>query len=253
MEPRASSSRITEDDSSTARSRRSTLCPRWSRRSPAAQRCLLDGGVRRGTDVVHGARAWRPRCARRPSGALRARVRRLEGRRAGARDPSRGDGERARAARLPLAVRRDSRARHAGAERHGRRRAHAQRRARPAQGRARGEARAWPTAPREARHRRHLARHPRRTAASRSSACAPFRTRDTSASSSSATTRRGSATPPDGQRSVRSCPTKRSTRTPQTYLEQAFQILVCGQTEVRLNSEWLAGSELRRRHPPRRG
>ena len=48
-------------------------------------------------------------------------------------------------------------------------------------GRARGEAEARPAAAREARHRRHVARHPHRHARSRCSACAPSRTPATSA------------------------------------------------------------------------
>ena len=77
----------------------------------------LDGGVRRGSDVAMalalGARAV---LVGRP-GDVRPRVRRRQGRRTGARDPARGDRERARAARLPLACRGHRRAREAGVAR----------------------------------------------------------------------------------------------------------------------------------------
>ncbi len=123
----------------------------------------LDGGVRRGTDVVMalalGARAV---LVGRPA-MYGLAWRRREGRRAGARDPPRRDGERARAARLPLARRGDSRHTSSRRSARGRRRAHAERRPRAARGRARGEARARSAAAREARDRRHLARHPRRS------------------------------------------------------------------------------------------
>ena len=62
---------------------------------------LIDGGIRRGTDVVDRARARRAGGARGPGAALGPRGRRRGGRAAGARAPARRDRAGADAARLP--------------------------------------------------------------------------------------------------------------------------------------------------------
>ena len=81
------------------------------------------------------------------------------------------------------------------------------------EGRARGEAEARAAAARQARDRRHVARHPRRPRVSRCSGCAPSRTRATSAVLivGDYTTRIGD--PSGRSASARSSPTRRSTRT----------------------------------------
>ena len=64
--------------------------------------------------------------------------------------------------------------------------------------------------------------------------------RATSASSSSATTRRGSAIPRGAPPSVRSCSDEEIDANAKTYVEQAFQIIDRERTEIRFNSEWLS-------------
>ena len=123
----------------------------------------LDGGVRRGSDVVTalalGARAvlvGRPAMYGLAFGGA-------QGRAAGARHPSRRGRERARAPRLPLPGRGDARARHTRVTAVSIAELTQERRPRAARGRARAEARTRPSAAREDRDRRHRAgRHARK-------------------------------------------------------------------------------------------
>ena len=65
------------------------------------------------------------------------------------------------------------------------------------------------------------------------------RTSGTRPSSSSATSRRWSATRPARTRAARASRAKRSSRSAQTYLDQAFKVLDRDKVELRRNSEWL--------------
>ena len=116
--------------------------------------------------------------------------------------------------------------------------------------RPRGEAEARPAAAREARHRRHLARH-------------PHRPRDSAAADARVPGRRSHRRPDRRRlhdadrrpvrtvgRAARPRPRARSTATPRRYVDQAMLVLDPDRTELRYNGEWLGGPRLRRRPSP---
>ena len=96
-----SSSRTTAAASSTASPATIDALPEVVDAVDGRVEVLVDGGIRRGTDVVTALALGAARGARRPRAALGARRRRRGRRARRAADPAGGDPERAAAARLP--------------------------------------------------------------------------------------------------------------------------------------------------------